>query len=162
MLLVSALAPKLALKIGDLNGDALPTKQARVVIHCSDKTQFQSGEPNTIEEGYNWHFSRSFYREFIMTMPRKPLLPTSSGTNTTFGFIDYFDPDLPDDITASAVFWMRGSPNPLNGNPDNSKHNHNTRLCLVDARWRNPNYSPCPSNPHRQPNTPSPCPTTKP
>ena len=66
---------------------------------------------------------------------KEPLLSTTSQVNKTFGFIDYFKPHLPDDITASAAFWMRTMESRRPGDRHVRNYNYDTVLCLVDARW---------------------------
>ncbi|KAK4212323.1 hypothetical protein QBC37DRAFT_483942 [Rhypophila decipiens] len=102
---------KIAVKISDSDGKSLPVKQPKVVVQCSDHNQFYRDRDSIGYDVYHWHFSRAFYPEFNLTIPREPLLSmTSRDNHTTFGFLDHAEllkPSLPRDFAVSAAFWIR-------------------------------------------------------
>ncbi|KAM7186691.1 hypothetical protein V8F33_011678 [Rhypophila sp. PSN 637] len=130
---------KLAVKISDSDGKTLPLKQPKVVIQCSDHNQFYRDRDSIGYDVYHWHFSRAFYPEFNLTIPREPLLSmTSKDNHTTFGFLDHAEllkSSLPRDFAVSAAFWIRTITDRLDGDVYDARYNYDTRLCLVDARW---------------------------
>ncbi|KAM7213112.1 hypothetical protein V8F06_011484 [Rhypophila decipiens] len=130
---------KIAVKISDSDGKGLPVKQPKVVIQCSDHNQFYRDRGSIGYDVYHWHFSRAFYPEFNLTIPREPFLSmTSRDNHTSFGFLDHaglLKPSFPPDLAVSAAFWIRTVTDRLDGDIYDKRYNYDTRLCLVDARW---------------------------